>query len=74
MERLPERPMSLRGGRKKGRGRGEGGKEKSAKAGKSPLFSLPSYPLPHSKPATQATHENLSYSLFGVLVKRLRRG
>ena len=62
MERLPERPInSLRGGRKRG---GGGGKEKSAKSRKSPLFSLPSYPLRHSKPATQATQENRSYSLF----------
>ena len=52
---------SLRGGRKKGRGRGEGEKRKSREI---PSFSLPSYPLPHSKPATQATHENRSYSLF----------
>ena len=60
MERLPERPInSLRGGRKRG-----GGKEKSAKSRKSPLFSLPFYPLRHSKPATQATQENRSYSLF----------
>ena len=64
MERLPERPInSLRGGRKRGGGRG-GEKEKSAKSRKSPLFSLPFYPLRHSKPATQATQENRSYSLF----------
>ena len=41
-------------GTKRGGGRGEGGggREKSAK---SPLFSLPSYPLPLSMPATQAS-------------------
>ena len=49
---------SLRGRRKKGRGRGWG-REKSAKEGKRgkenlPLFSLPPYPLPLSTPATQA--------------------